>query len=400
MPDRPARHGGKVHVAYMSSDFRNHAMTSVVTELLERHDRSRFEITGISTGGDDGSEIRARIAKAVDHFVELSGVGDQDAAAALRKLGIDILVDLNGHTLGARLGILSRRVAPVQVHYMGFPGTMGADFIDYVIADGVVLPFDQQDFFKEKIVHLPDTYWTCDTKRTVGVCPSRREEALPENGFVFCCFNNNRKITSAMFDIWMRLLLAVPASILWLKASQDAAMAVLRREAEARGVDPGRLVFAKNVPADIHLARHALADLFLDTLPYNAHATAADALWAGLPVLTCTGRTFAGRVAASQLKAAGLPELITGSMHDYEALALRLSRDPALLAAFRARLAQGRQTAPLFAIDRFRKNIEAAYLQMHEIALHGEAARSFRISGQADGAITEFQALDTNGKRI
>lgn len=380
----PPRRNGKIRVAYMSSDFRIHPIASVVTELFERHDRSRFEITGISTGGDDGSEIRARITSAVDRFEELGAVSDADAAKFLGGLGIDILVDLNGHTLGARPGILSRRPAPVQVQYMGYPGTMGTDFMDYILADATVLPFDQQPFFSEKIVHLPDGYWTCDTRRAVGTAPSRREENLPEDGFVFCCFNNNRKITSAVFDVWMRLVSAVPGSVLWLKASHGGAMANLCREASVRGVDPSRLVFAGNAPADVHLARHSLADLFLDTLPYNAHATAADALWAGLPLVTCRGRTFPGRVAASQLQAAGLPELIAESMEDYEALALRLVQEPALLASFRTRLAEGRKTAPLFDTDRFRSAIEAAYIQMHQTAGRGEASQVNRSqTGQA-----------------
>jgi predicted O-linked N-acetylglucosamine transferase (SPINDLY family) len=377
---RSPRRDGKIHLAYMSSDFRDHPIASVVTELFERHDRSRFEITAISIGGDDGSKIRARIVRAVDRFEELGAVGDLDAAKFLRDLDIDILVDLNGHTLGGRLGILSQRPAPVQVQYMGYPGTMGTDFMDYILADATVLPLEQQAFFDEKIAHLPDSYWACDTKRTIGACPSRREVSLPQDGFVFCCFNNNRKITPVIFDAWMRLLLAVPGSVLWLKASHDAAMANLRNAASVRGVDPSRLVFAADAPAEVHLARHGLADLFLDTLPYNAHATAADALWAGLPVITCLGRTFPGRVAASQLRAAGLPELVAESMEDYEALALRLARDPALLASYRARLAQARKTAPLFDTDRFRRNIEAAYIQMHEIARRGDAPSSLRVA--------------------
>ena len=381
-PRSGVRGHDKLRLAYMSSDFRRHPIASVVTELFELHDRSCFEVMGISTGEDDGSESRARIAGAVDRFVDIRSFGDTEAAERLRAMDIDILIDLNGHTLGGWPAVLSRRVAPVQVNYMGYPGTIGADFIDYVLADRTVLPFDQQDSFHEKIVHLPDTYWVCDTKRAIGQCPSRREAMLPEQGFVFCCFNNNRKITAAMFDVWMRLLSAVPGSVLWLKKSHDVAMANLRREAMSRGVDSSRLVFAEDVMGDVHLARHALADLFLDTLPYNAHATAADALWSGLPVLTCLGRTFPGRVAASQLRAAGLPELVAANMEDYETLALRLAHDPALLASYRMRLTQKKGTIALFDTDRFRRNIEAAYILMHEIAQRGEAARSFRIAGQ------------------
>jgi predicted O-linked N-acetylglucosamine transferase (SPINDLY family) len=359
-------HHDKIRIAYMSSDFRRHPITSVVTELFERHDRARFEIIGIALGGDDGSEIRARVAKAVDRFVDVGALSDRGAAELLRGLDIDILVDLNGHTQGARPAILSHRPAPVQVNYMGYPGTMGADFIDYIIADNTVLPLGQQAFYSEKIVQLPDTYWVCDTKRTIGNSPSRREALLPESAFVFCCFNSNRKITAAMFDVWMRLLRAVPDSVLWLKTPNDAAAANLQREAAAREVSPSRLVFAADVPVEVHLARHALADLFLDTLPYNAHATASDALWAGLPVITCLGRTFPGRVAASQLAAAGLPQLVASNLDDYETLALRLARDPALLASYRDRLAQNRRSAALFNTDLFRRNIEATYLQIWE----------------------------------
>jgi protein O-GlcNAc transferase len=391
IPSRPIWSGAirrrdKIRVAYMSSDFRRHPITSVVTELFELHDRSCFEIFGVSLGADDGSEIRTRVARAVDRFVDVSALSDRSAAELLHRLEVDILVDLNGHTQGARPEILSHRAVPLQVNYMGYPGTMGADFIDYIIADKTVQPFDQQDFFREKIVHLPDTYWVCDTKRTIGESPSRRQALLPESGFVFCCFNNNRKITPAMFDVWMRLLRTVPDSVLWLKKPNDMAMANLQREAAARDVSPSNLVFAENVPAEVHLARHALADLFLDTVPYNAHATAGDALWAGLPVMTCLGQTFPGRVAASQLRAAGLPELIANSLEEYEALALRLAHDPALLASYRNRLAQTRQSAVLFNTDLFRRNIEAAYRQMWAIAGRGEVARNFVVTGKPGDA--------------
>jgi protein O-GlcNAc transferase len=249
-----------------------------------------------------------------------------------------------------------------------------------------VLPVDQQAFYPEKIVHLPDTYWVCDTKRIIGASPSRREALLPDSGFVFCCFNSNRKITAAMFDVWMRLLRAVPGSVLWLKTPNDAAIANLRREAAAWDVSPSRLVFAGDVPADVHLARHALADLFLDTVPYNAHATASDALWAGLPVVTCLGQTFPGRVAASQLNAAGLSELVANCMDEYEALALRLARDPVLLASYCNRLVQNRQSIALFNTGLFRRNIEAAYAQMWAIAERGEVARTFAVTGEPGDA--------------
>ena len=254
---------------------------------------------------------------------------------------------------------------------------MGADFVDYVIADGTVLPSGQQAFYRERIVQLPDTFWVADTRREIGACPSRAAQSLPEHAFVFCCFSHNRKITAELFDVWMRLLVAVPESVLWLRQGLAPAMANLRAGAQARGVAADRLVFAKEAPLDVHLARHALADLFLDTLPYNAHATASDALWAGLPVLTCLGQGFAGRVAASQLRAIGLPELATANLEEYEALALRLARDPVLLSSWRDRLARNRTTTPLFDTDRLRKSLEAAYLQMWQ--RRGETPGGFRV---------------------
>ncbi len=390
------RRRDKIRIAYMSSDFRRHPITSVVAELFELHERSRFEILGVSLGEEDGSEIRARIAQSVDRFVDVRSLSNRNAAELLHKLEVDILVDLNGHTRGARPEILSHRAVPVQVNYMGYPGTLGANFIDYIIADGTVLPLDQQPFYREKIVHLPNTYWVCDTKRIIGKAPSRVEALLPAHGFVFCCFNNNRKITQEMFDVWMRLLVAVPDSVLWLKKSSDPAVANLQREAAARQVSASRLVFAEDVPTDIHLARHALADLFLDTLPYNAHATACDALWAGLPVITCLGQSFPGRVAASQLRAVGLPELVTMSLEEYEALTLRLVRDPALLATYRDRLVQNRQSATLFNTDLFRKNIEEAYKQMWEIARRGEAPHSFSVPGKLDTDLI----VDSSGSEL
>src|SRR6266571_2901110 len=258
--------------------------------------------------------------------------------------------------------------------------TMGADFYDYVIADPIVLPFDQQKFYAENIVHLPESYQVNDSKRVIGAqTPSRREAGLPDKGFVFSCFNSNYKITPPIFDIWMRLLRGVDGSVLWLFRSCIAAEANLRREAAGRGIDPARLVFADRVKLEEHLARHRLADLFLDTLPVNAHTTASDALWAGLPVLTCMGAAFAGRVAGSLLHAVGLTELVTDSLEDYEALALKLAQDPGLLGTLHAKLARNRSTHPLFDTDRFRRHIESAYVTMWEICQRGERPRAFAV---------------------
>jgi predicted O-linked N-acetylglucosamine transferase (SPINDLY family) len=290
-----------------------------------------------------------------------------------------------GHTRDTRPGILAFRPAPVQVSYLGFPATTGADFIDYIIADAIVLPFDKQPCYTENIVHLPDCYQVNDTKRSAAARIPRREEAgLPAEGFTFCCFNNNWKIVPAVFEVWMRLLKAVDPSVLWLFRDNTGAETNLRKEAAARGIDPARLVFAGRLPLDEHLARHRLADLFLDTLPYNAHTSASDALWSGLPLLTCCGQSFAGRVATSLLNAIGLPELVTHSLDEYEALALRLATDGSLLRGFRERLEQNRPRFPLFDTDRFCRHIEAAYTTMWERWQRGESPRSFSVEPHGD----------------
>jgi protein O-GlcNAc transferase len=368
VPQRPAlrdvrRYGHeRVRLAYLSADFHQHPTARLMVELFERHDRSRFEVTAIAFGPDDGSPLRARLKKAFDRFEDVRGKSDAEVARMLRALEIDIAVDLNGHTAEGRPGIFAWRPAPVQVNYLVYPGTTGADFMDVILADRIALPADQQANMREKIVHLPDSYQANDATRIVPPPPSRTEAGLPDNGFVFCCFNNSWKLTAPMFDIWMRLLTQTDGSILWLLDGPHADN--LRKEAKARGVDPARLVFAPKLPAEQHLARHQLADLFLDTLPYNAHTTCSDALWAGLPMVTCYGKAFPGRVAASLLKAIGLPELVTATPQLYEALALELAQNPALLKATKDKLARNRITTPLFDSERFRKNIEAAYEAM------------------------------------
>jgi protein O-GlcNAc transferase len=375
-----ARHHDELRIAYLSADFHRHATAFLTADLFERHDRGRFEIIAISFGPDDHSDMRARLVRAFDQFHDVGSKSDSEVAKLMSELQVDIAVDLKGHTRHARLGILAHRPAPVQAAYLGYPGTTGAGFIDYVIADPTVLPFDQQPFYTERIVHLPQCYQVSALERSIAArAPTRPEAGLPAKGFVFCCFNNNYKITEPVFDVWMRLLGAVAGSVLWLLQDNDGAQASLRQAAAARGIDPARLVFAGRLAAEEHLARHRLADLFVDTLPYNAHTTASDALWAGLPVLTCEGASFPGRVAASLLAAAGLPDLVTGSLGEYEALGLRLARDPALLRAVRDRLAQNRSVCALFDADRFRRHIETAYTKMQEIALRGESPRSFSV---------------------
>ncbi len=357
----------RIRVAYLSADYRAHPVAYLIAELLERHDRSRFEIAGFSFGVDDNSEIRKRLVAAFDEFHDVRGKSDREIAELLHDRQVDIAVDLTGHTQDMRPGILACRPAPVQANYLGYPGTMGAPFIDYIIADKVIAPFAHQPFYTEKIVHLPDCYQVNDTKRRIADgTPSRAEMGLPREGFVFCCFNNSYKILPDIFDVWMRLLKRVEGGVLWLLEDNAAAATNLRKEAVARGVDAERLIFAKRTPLPEHLARHCVADLFIDTLPYNAHVTASDALWAGLPVLTCLGGTFAGRVAASLLDAIHLPELITTTLEDYERLALELATNPEKLAGIKQKLAGNRLTTPLFNTKLFTKHIEAAYAAMHE----------------------------------
>jgi len=375
----------KIRLAYLSGDFGSHPISHLATRLFEIHDRSRFEVIGISYGmNDDASETRARVVKAFDQFHDVQGQSDLEAAKLLRAREVDIVVDLNGLTGSARTGILAHRPVPIQVTYLGYPGTMGASFIDYVIADRIVLPFDRQPLYKEKIVHLPDCYQVNDAQRRPGDCTTTRTAVgLPERGFVFCCFNVRVKIVAPLFDVWMRVLAQVEGSVLWLLNDAAGATANLRREAAARGIDPTRLIFADPLPQDSHIGRIGLADLFLDTLPYNAHTTASDALWAGVPVLTCMGSAFAGRVAASLLTSVGLPELVTSTIEDYKALAVRLARDPRLLREIRVKLSENRRTSPLFDTERFRTGIESAYTTMWTIWQSGDRPRSFTVGEPA-----------------
>ena len=373
-------HHDRIRVAYLSSDFRQHATADLIAGLIERHDRTRFEITAISFGHDDGSAMRARLLKAFDRFEDVRPYSDAEVARLLRQGEYDIAVDLKGHTEEARPGILAQRPCPVQVNYLGYPGTIGAPWLDYVIADAKVLPFDHQPFYSEKIVHLPRCYQVNDRARSIAETPTRGDAGLPQSGFVFCCFNAAWKITPVMFDVWMRLLLDVPGSLLWLLADNDPAQSNLRAAAMAKGVDPARLIFAPRIPSPAHLARQRLADLFLDTLPYNAHTTASDALWAGLPLLTCRGGQFDGRVAASLLETMELGELVTSDLDAYEATARALACDAVRLADLRHRLAENRLTGPLFDTDGFRRDIEAVYSRMVEISRAGRAPESFVLT--------------------
>jgi predicted O-linked N-acetylglucosamine transferase (SPINDLY family) len=372
----------KIRLAYVSADFRRHPVAYQIAELFERHDRSRFHLVGVSLGADDASAMRKRLVAAFDEFIDVRDTSDFDVASLLRQREVDIAVDLVGHTTSGRIGIFAHRPAPVQVAYLGYPGTMGVNWFDYIVADPVILPLNMQPYYVEKIVHLPECYLVNDRTRAIAPdVPTREAVGLPENGFVFCCFNTNYKITAEMFDVWMRLLANIENSAMWLARDNDVACRNLRAAAVARGIAPSRIVFADRVDSpDEHLARHRLADLFLDTLPYNAHSTGSSALWAGLPLITCMGRSPQSRVGASLLHAVGLPELIAGSLDDYERLATRLVLDRGELAAIRRRLEDNRLTCPLFDTDRFRLHIEAAYIRMRQIHQDGRPPESFAVA--------------------
>jgi predicted O-linked N-acetylglucosamine transferase (SPINDLY family) len=355
----------RLRVGYFSADFHNHATAYLMAELFERHDARAFEITAFSFGPDSGDAMRQRLLAGFHRFIDVRNRSDLAVALLSRELGIDIAVDLKGFTQNFRTGIFACRAAPIQANYLGYPGTMGADYIDYILADPILVAEAEQQHYAEKIVWLPDSYQVNDTRRRIADrTPSRAEAGLPPDGFVFCCFNQSLKITPDVFDGWMRILRRVAGSVLWLLHDNDAAVANLRRAATQRGVAADRLVFAPRQPLPEHLARHRLAGLFLDTAPYNAHTTASDALWAGLPVLTRMGATFAGRVAASLVNAVGLGELITTTPDAYEAKAIVLATNPDALAAVRQTLERNRLTAPLFDTGRFTTYLESAYRAM------------------------------------
>jgi protein O-GlcNAc transferase len=372
----------RIRIAYLSSVFNDHPVMMLAAGLFEHHDRSRFETIAVSSGPATRSAMRLRLEAAFDRFIDVRELGDLKVARLIRELEIDIAVDLDGITDTPRPTLFARRPAPVQVNYLGYAGTMGASYWDYILADRYVIPREFRHAFVEQVVELPDSFMVNDGRREISERAfSRAEAGLPENGIVFCCFNSAHKITPEIFDVWMRLLAQIDGSVLWLSSLHAAGTTNLRRAAQARGVAADRLVFASRVARnEDHLARVRLADLFVDTLHYNAHMTAADALWAGVPVLTCSGATFASRVAGSLLGAVGLPELITTSLADYETLALRLARDPALLLALRQKLARNRATFPLFDTARFTRHVEAAYTTMWKKSRCGEPPCGFAVA--------------------
>jgi predicted O-linked N-acetylglucosamine transferase (SPINDLY family) len=361
------RNQNKIRIGYFSPDFKDHPVAALTVELFELHNRDQFEIIAFSFCGFSDSVLGLRLQEAFDQFIDVSSMSDIEIAQLSANLGIDIAVDLCGHTAQSRTGIFAHRAAPIQVNYLGYPGTMGAPYFDYIIADKTLIPRESFNFYSEKIVYLPHTYQVNDRSRTISDRRFTKQElGLPETGFIFCCFNNNFKILPEMFNSWMRILLSVEKSTLWLFEDNPWAADNLKKEAAKRGVAPERLIFAQKLPRAEHLARHLYADLFLDTYPYNAHTTASDALWVGLPVLTLMGDSFASRVAASLLNAVNLPELITTNQADYESLAINLATHPQKLNALKQKLISDRLTSPLFNTALFTENIEKVYLQMHK----------------------------------
>lgn len=382
----PYRHD-RIRVAYVSGDFGDHPVGHLMAEAFERHRRDRFEIIAISLNERTDDALRPRLERGFDEFVEMAGHTDIEIARCIREREVDIAVDLMGHTLGNRMGVFAHRPAPVQVNYLGYPATSGADWIDYIIADPVTIPAGDSKHYSERIVRLHGNFFANSRRTIAPSTPSRTEEGLPEDAFVFCCLASHRKILPATFSLWMRLLQQVPHSVLWLAATGAEAQQNLCREAERAGIDPERLLFARRAALmEDHLVRYRCADVFVDTFPYNSHTTASDALLAGLPVMTCVGHSFASRIASSLLNAAGLPELVTRSLAEYEALAVRLATEPERLASIRERLASSHATQPLFDCERFTRSLEEAYIHMWERCERGERPADFDVQAPAHGA--------------
>ncbi len=370
----------RIRIAYLSSDFYNHATSFLSAELFGLHDRTAFEIFAASYGPDDQSAIRSRIASSCDEFMEVRGSSDREIARALRAREIDILVDLKGYTAWARAEILAYRPAPVQVNYLGYPGTMGVPLVDYIIADRFLIPAEERPFYSESVVYLPDSYQVNDRRRVVAAASSARSAwGLPDDAFVFCSFSNAWKITAPLFEVWMRLLQAIPGSVLWLLEGNPCSDENLRNAAHSRGIARERLVFSPRAPNAAHLERHRHADLFLDTTPVNAHTSASDALWCGVPVVSWAGRSFASRVAGSVLHAVRSAEMIAASLEEYARLALSLAHDRERLRAIRARLLQERETLPLFDTPVFCRHLESAYQRMWAMQQSGEAPRDITV---------------------
>jgi len=380
----------RLRVAYLSADFREHATAYLIAGLLEHHDRSRFEVVALSYGPGEPSPMRARIAAATERFIDVSQRTDAEVVELMHGLGVQIAVDLKGFGGGARTGILAQRAAPVQINFLGYPGSMGADYFDYIVADRHVIPEPEQAYYSEKVIYLPQCYQPNDPLRPLPlVAPSRAALGLPEEGFVFCCFNNLYKITPATFRVWLDLLRRVAGSVLWLLGGTPTAMRNLHAAAAASGVAPERIRFAPHIAQAPHLARYRRADLFLDTTPCNAHTTASDALWMGVPVVTLTGRTFAARVATSLLHAVGLPQLCTRTLDEYAGAALHLATAPAELAQLKAHLDEGRRRFAPFDASAYCRHIETAYEEIWQRHLRGEPPRMLAIAQTSEPAAND-----------
>jgi len=372
----------RIRLGFVTGEIADHPVAHLLVGVLENLDRSAFEVTGFDYGPVSDDPVRRRILAAFETFHEVAHLDDLAIARAVRRNDVDIAIWVGGYGHNSRPQILAHRPAPVQVNFLGYPGTMGAPWLDYLIADKTVLPESETPHYAEQIAWLPGAYQPTDNRAQIAPTPTRVQQGLPEGAFVFMAYNVAGKISPAIFDVWMRIMKRTPGSVLWLPAGEGAASANLQHEAQARGIDPARLVFAPRTPARAaHVARHRLADLFLDTLPFNAHSTASDALWAGLPVITCRGTTFPGRVCASLLTAAGLPELVTETLADYEDLAVALASDPMRLSALRRRVTDEVHVSPLFDTARYTRNLEAAFREMYAISQAGEPPRSFAVEG-------------------
>jgi predicted O-linked N-acetylglucosamine transferase (SPINDLY family) len=371
----------RIRVGYFSSDFYDHATMSLISKVFSLHNREKFEIYIYSYDLDKKDEIKTNLIKSVDVFDDVSLMSDKDIALLARQDQIDIAVDLKGYTRNNRSGILAYRAAPIQVNYLGYPGTMGTDFIDYLIADSTIIPKEYRDYYSEKIIYMPHSYQPTNNSRLISPkVVTKSDMGLPEDSFIFCCFNNSYKITSIEFDIWMRLLKKVDGSVLWLLQTNEWAEINLKKEAEKREVNPDRIIFAKKIAQSEHLARQKLADLFLDTFNVNAHTTASDALWGGLPVLTMIGKGFPARVAASLLNALGLPELITDNEKDYEYLALELASNPEKLTKIKNKLIMNRMSKPLFNTEIYTKHLENGYQQVYQNYIEGNKPKTININ--------------------
>ena len=377
---KPSQKPKRIRLGYFSSDLKEHPVAYLMAKMLEQHDRDQFEVFGYSLNGNQQSDMRQRLSQSFDSFADVQGMSDRDVALQAWQDGIDIAIDLNGYTQYNRTGIFAYRAAPIQINYLGYPGTLGADFMDYIVADKFLIPEANQKYFNEQPLYLPHTYMPTDDTRELSQKPiSRKDVGLPDDAFVFCCFNNNYKISPAEFDIWMRLLSKVEGSVLWLRKSNNVSHLNMKKEAKKRNVDPSRLMFADRVPMDEHLARHRLADLFLDTFAFNAHTTASEALWAGLPVVTKVGDGFAARVAGSLLNAIRLPELVTTTEEDYEELILELATNPAKLAKVKDKLATNRLTQPLFNTELYTKHLENGYQQAYQNYFDGKSPKTIIV---------------------